>query len=393
MGRFFKVVLTGGPCAGKTSAQSLLQTTFENLGWKVFMVPEAATILLNGGVVFTDLDEEMQYQFQANLLKTMISIEDTFFKIAERMKANTDVIVFCDRGAMDAFAYTDKKHWSRLEQERDGWNVNRLRDSRYDCCVHLTTAANGAEKYYQTENNRARKEAPELACFLDGLVEEAWLGHPYHAVIDNSTGFQEKLQRVTAVIMKHLDINYPVSSMVHKRKFLIKSMPDQFPVKTQVFQVEHDYLLASADGCQARVRKRGQNNRWTYTHTVRQKVIDGEKRVEVKRTMLHREYIALLQQRDPNHISAIKTRTCFTWDGNHYYIDKYERPCFTKTNGLMLMECYSTKGADLKLPDFLVVDREVTQDDMYSMFHLTSNTGSLKLLTDAVESIPETGNA
>lgn len=42
----YKVVLTGGPCAGKTTTMARLRTFFENLGWKVYSVPEAATILL-----------------------------------------------------------------------------------------------------------------------------------------------------------------------------------------------------------------------------------------------------------------------------------------------------------------------------------------------------------
>lgn len=30
----YKLVLTGGPCGGKTTGQSRLSTFFENLGWK-----------------------------------------------------------------------------------------------------------------------------------------------------------------------------------------------------------------------------------------------------------------------------------------------------------------------------------------------------------------------
>ena len=48
--RMYKVVLTGGPCGGKTTGQARLCTFFENLGWKVFRVPETATVLLSGGI-------------------------------------------------------------------------------------------------------------------------------------------------------------------------------------------------------------------------------------------------------------------------------------------------------------------------------------------------------
>ncbi|XP_037953200.1 TRPL translocation defect protein 14-like [Teleopsis dalmanni] len=56
--RVYKIVLTGGPCGGKTTGQSRLCTFFENLGWKVFRVPETASVLLSGGVKFSDLTEK-----------------------------------------------------------------------------------------------------------------------------------------------------------------------------------------------------------------------------------------------------------------------------------------------------------------------------------------------
>ena len=101
--RVWKLVLTGGPCGGKTTGQARLCTFFENLGWKVYRVPETANILLSGGVKFGDLSPEMAKEFQKNLLKTMLQIENTFFDLAQ--KTNKNCLVICDRGAMDASAY------------------------------------------------------------------------------------------------------------------------------------------------------------------------------------------------------------------------------------------------------------------------------------------------
>ena len=55
---FVQLVLTGGPCGGKTTGQARLATFFENLGWKVFRVPETATILMSGGISFGELNNE-----------------------------------------------------------------------------------------------------------------------------------------------------------------------------------------------------------------------------------------------------------------------------------------------------------------------------------------------
>ena len=43
----------------------------------------------------------------------------------------------------------------------------QLRDARYDQVVHMVTAANGAEEFYQLANNATRSESFELARELD----------------------------------------------------------------------------------------------------------------------------------------------------------------------------------------------------------------------------------
>ena len=62
--KIWKLVLTGGPCGGKTTGQSRLSTFFENLGWKVFRVPETAPVLMSGGIAFGELNEEQIFDFQ-----------------------------------------------------------------------------------------------------------------------------------------------------------------------------------------------------------------------------------------------------------------------------------------------------------------------------------------
>ena len=82
----WRLVLTGGPCGGKTTAQVssffpfqivssfcqqiTLSTIFESMGWRVFRVPETATILLGGGVSFSLLDDEQRLEFQVGFKVT-----------------------------------------------------------------------------------------------------------------------------------------------------------------------------------------------------------------------------------------------------------------------------------------------------------------------------------
>ena len=45
-----KIVITGGPCAGKTTGMSWIQNAFTERGYTVLFIPEAATELISGGV-------------------------------------------------------------------------------------------------------------------------------------------------------------------------------------------------------------------------------------------------------------------------------------------------------------------------------------------------------
>lgn len=45
-----KIVLTGGPCAGKTSALTKVEEELTEKGYKVFIVSESATELIRGGI-------------------------------------------------------------------------------------------------------------------------------------------------------------------------------------------------------------------------------------------------------------------------------------------------------------------------------------------------------
>lgn len=45
----FKICVTGGPCGGKTSGLVYIQEKMKELGFLVYVVPEAATLIANGG--------------------------------------------------------------------------------------------------------------------------------------------------------------------------------------------------------------------------------------------------------------------------------------------------------------------------------------------------------
>ena len=50
--------------------------------------------------------------FQENLVRSMIAIEDTYFSLAEESRQNC--LVICDRGLMDASAFISRQKWEEL---------------------------------------------------------------------------------------------------------------------------------------------------------------------------------------------------------------------------------------------------------------------------------------
>ncbi|GAB6029835.1 TRPL translocation defect protein 14 [Chamberlinius hualienensis] len=369
----FKLVLTGGPCGGKTTGQERLRTFFENLGWKVYRVPETASVLLGGGIQFADLSPVDAYKFQENLLRTMIQIENTFFQLAESCKKNC--LVICDRGTMDASAFIAAQEWEKMMADNN-WNSVELRDNRYNLVIHMVSAANGAEEYYSILDHSCRSEGISEARTRDERAAQAWIGHPYFEVMDNSTGFDTKLRRMIEAVCQKLGIDTGdrLSKNSGKVKYLVSRIPEDkvFP-RFQDFDVVHNYLASTSSKVQSRMRKRGKNGRWSYTHTTRRLEFNGQT-IEVKTQITSREFQNLLAQCDEHHYTIYKRRRCFLWNNQYFQLDIYKEPCHPRCKGLMLLETYTTiVGEELasKIPNFLTVEKEVTNDPAFSMYNLS----------------------
>ena len=71
--------------------------------------------------------------------------------------------------------------------DETAWNTIQLRDKGYEAVVHMVTAADGAAKFYSSENNEARYETTEEAIKLDKRLINAWIGHPHFTIIENQS--------------------------------------------------------------------------------------------------------------------------------------------------------------------------------------------------------------
>jgi CYTH domain-containing protein/thymidylate kinase len=357
----YRIVLTGGPCGGKSTALSAIADRLQALGFQVFRVPEAATLVLGGGANLRSATAEQVIAIQSEMVHVVMALEDAFRAIA-RATARPSVLL-CDRGAMDTAAYLPPEAWAALLNEHD-WTVVGLRDRRYEAVIHLVTAADGAEAFYTTENNAVRTETPAQARALDQRVRDAWVGHPLLRVIDNSTDFARKVQRVTAAVCRVVGVPEPREI---ERKFLLHPTPADrtIPLHFEEVEIEQTYLL-NRDGWEARVRRRGQHGASIYTHTHKRSVGAGQ-RAKIEHPITGREYVALLAQADPGRRTIKKRRRVFVWANQYLEWDIFDDP----RSGLELLEVeVDAPDAPVELPPFLDVERDVTHDPAYSNYAL-----------------------
>ena len=349
----YRIVLTGGPCGGKSTAMSQITDRLQGFGFDVYRVPEAATIVLGGGVRISGVSSSQLIAIQSELMRVMIAMEDSFTRLAHATGRRS--IVLCDRGTMDVSAYLPPESWSAMLNEV-GWSLVALRDRRYEAVIHLVTAADGAEGFYTKANNAVRTESPSLARELDKKVRDAWIGHPHLRVVDNSTDFTGKIQRVVAAVCQVVGVPQPHEI---ERKFLIRPGASSHPVPVpfEEVEIEQTYLV-SPDGREARVRRRGQNGSFSYTHTIKTQSASGD-RVEIEKQIAARDYVALLAQADPTRQRVIKRRRVFLWENQYFEWDIYLSP----RAGLEILEIeVEDIHAPITLPAFLLIDREVTTD-------------------------------
>lgn len=350
-----KIVLTGAACGGKTTALAHLTEQLEKQGIRVFRVPEAATLLFTGGITRDDVAADVVH-FQSNLIRLQMQLEETYISQAEA--CGERALVLMDRGVMDNLGFMDQATWQAL-LDTNQWSEVLLRDRRYDAVIHLITAANGAEQFYTLENNTARIETPEIAREIDQNLQVAWLGHPHLRVIDNSTDFEGKIHRVMEAVCQVIGLPTPTEI---ERKFLVSEIPSnaEWAVPFRDADIEQTYLLSPDPKQSIRVRKRGMNGSFAYTHTIKHPMIDGE-RPEIERNISGREYLNLMLEKDPNRKTIQKVRRTFLWK-NHYF----ELDLFTDPSDLMLLEVELFHiDEKVELPPFINIVREVTEELEY----------------------------
>jgi len=359
-----KIVITGGPCGGKSTALGKIQREFEQLGYTVLFVPETATELITGGVAPWTCGTNCDYQICQ--LRLQLEKEKIFEKAARTMNKEK-ILIVCDRGALDNKAYMSDSDFDKVLNKINS-NEVELRDS-YDAVFHLVTAAKGAEDRYTLSNNPARIETIEEAKELDDRIISAWTGHPHLRVIDSSTDFENKLKRLIEEIALFLGEPEPFEI---ERKFLIEYPDTNYLNKLpncQGVEIVQTYLTGPS-GEKTRIRKRGSDGNFVYFQTTKHKISDV-KRIEIEKRLSKDEYLELLLDPETVKHQIKKTRYCLVYENQYFELDIYP---FWTDKAILEIELRN-ENQEIIMPQNLTVIKEVTEDSEYSNSYLARAYG------------------
>lgn len=170
-----RVVLTGGPGAGKTALLELIRQSFCS---HVKVLPEAAGVVFGGGFPRED-DPACRKAAQRAIFHVQHELEVVG-------DSHHPAIVLCDRGTLDGLAYWPgpaEEFWAGMGTTLD----SEL--ARYDVVIHLRTPA--LESGYNHQNP-LRTESAAVAAEIDARIAHAWDAHPKRVFVESSSDFLDK---------------------------------------------------------------------------------------------------------------------------------------------------------------------------------------------------------
>lgn len=181
-----RVVLTGGPGAGKTAVLEMLAHL---VCPHVVITRESAGILFAGGFPRRP-DAAARRAVQRAIYHVQLELE-------ELAAANNPALVLCDRGIVDGSAY-----WPGPDTFWDAIGMTRATAlSRYDAVIHLRTP-DGPNGY--GHQNPVRIETPAEARAIDERILEAWDGHPRRLIVDATADFVSKAAQAIALLLNEV---------------------------------------------------------------------------------------------------------------------------------------------------------------------------------------------
>ena len=178
-----RIVLTGGPGAGKTAVLELIRQSFCA---HVKVLPESAGIIFGGGFPRGEAIE-----FRESAQRAIFYVQRELENMAD---TENPAIVLCDRGTVDGAAYWPGgvgEFFSSLGTDLD------KQIGRYHAVIHLRTPPMDGG---YNRSNPLRIETAEQAAAIDALIARMWERHPRRFVVDASADFLTKAARSLEIL-------------------------------------------------------------------------------------------------------------------------------------------------------------------------------------------------
>lgn len=339
------IAVTGGPCGGKTTFLARARQYLEDHGFYVATLPEIATHVMEGiGISPQDDDWKNPRHFQELVLRMTLSQEELVLQALSRLSTTRKKVILADRGALDGMAYIGRDAFGVLLKECE-LSVERLMQ-RYVGVLYLVSAADGAEEFYSSENNPSRYEATvKEALERELATRDVWYGHSHLKIIDNRTGFEEKMVRAIAALARILSIPEPVE---REKRFWVHAYLG-VPKEAVAVRIVQDYLELQGHGVR-RVRRREVEGVSSYYYTEKRHGAYIGESIELERQITHREYELLVRERKEGTETIEKVRYCFAHGGHYLELDVIQKP--EKYAGRVYLEAEVVELDEIvKVPD------------------------------------------
>lgn len=184
-----KIVITGGPGGGKTTALDLFRREFNS----VKVVPEAATILFSGGVPRIS-EPHISKEIQLGIYCLQQKLEDIYAAM------HPGSLLICDRGSLDGKAY-----WPQGEDDffKSINSTYQQELERYAAVIFFETAASSNMQI--DNNNPIRTESNDAAIEIDKKLQFVWQAHHNYHFVPSSHSFIEKINLGISMISNALE--------------------------------------------------------------------------------------------------------------------------------------------------------------------------------------------
>ncbi len=181
--RLPQVVLTGGPCSGKSSVLAFIRDQFDG---RVHCVPEVATILIAQVGVLPGPDAYTNHQFQRMLYRVQRDFEEAS---SRRAVLDGKEALLVDRGSADQAAYVA----GGVPQLETLFGTSRAAEyARYDTVLFLDMPPRDVYEQMLRANPARYEKTYEDACARAAAVHVIWREHQRFVEIPSAASWDAK---------------------------------------------------------------------------------------------------------------------------------------------------------------------------------------------------------